>query len=259
MSEPLVKLTIDAGVAYVELNRPDVRNAQSKALLVELEQLLTQVDADNDVRVVVIGGVGPDFSSGHDLKDAQQRAGFTVEERFEYEHRLYYRLCMRLLGLRQPTIARVQGHCIAAGFMIAAMADLMVCSDDAVFSDPVVHKLGAAGVEVLFHPWVMPARVAKEVLLTGRSIDAREAFELRLANKVVPRDELDEATKEMATRIASAPPFAAQMVKRSINRMQDMAGRGASFEAHFDTHMLTHFTREWHEIVGDRISDALKR
>jgi enoyl-CoA hydratase len=259
MNDPLVKLTTEDGIAYVELNRPDVRNAQSKALLVELEQILAAVEADDDVRVVVLGGVGPDFSSGHDLKDAQQRLGFTVEERFDYEYRLYYSLCMRLLGLRQPTIARVQGHCIAAGFMIAAMADLMVCSDDAVFSDPVLHKLGAAGVEVLFHPWVMPVRVAKELLLTGRSMDAQEAFDLRLANKVVAREELDDVVTAMAMRIAAAPPFAAQMVKRSINRMQDIAGRGASLEAHFDTHMLTHFTQEWHQTVGERISDALKR
>ncbi|MCU1614598.1 MAG: hypothetical protein JWO98_2138 [Frankiales bacterium] len=259
MPHDLVTLTVEDGVAYVELNRPEVRNAQNKALLVDLERIFTRLDADNDVRVVVIGGAGPDFSAGHDLKDAQSRSGFSVEERFEYEYRLYFNLCIRLLNLRQPTIARVQGNCIAAGFMIAAMADLIVCSDDAVFSDPVVHKLGAAGVEVLFHPWVLPVRVAKELLFTGRSIEANEAAALGLANHVVPRHELDAATREIATRIAAAPPFAVQMVKRSINRMQDIAGRGASLEAHFDTHMLTHFTNEWHDVVGDRISDALKR
>jgi enoyl-CoA hydratase len=259
MPDDLVTLTVEDGVAYVELNRPEVRNAQNKALLVDLERMFTRLDADNDVRVVVIGGAGPDFSAGHDLKDAQSRSGFSVEERFEYEYRLYFNLCIRLLNLRQPTIARVQGNCIAAGFMIAAMADLIVCSDDAVFSDPVVHKLGAAGVEVLFHPWVLPVRVAKELLFTGRSIEANEAAALGLANHVVPRQELDAATREIATRIAAAPPFAVQMVKRSINRMQDIAGRGASLEAHFDTHMLTHFTNEWHDVVGDRISDALKR
>jgi enoyl-CoA hydratase len=259
MSEELVTLTIQNGVGYVELNRPEVRNAQNKALLLDLERILASLETDNDVRVVVIGGVGPDFSSGHDLKDAQSRSGYSVEERFDYEYRLYFNLCIRLLNLRQPTIARVQGNCIAAGFMIAAMADLLVCSDDAVFSDPVVHKLGAAGVEVLFHPWVLPVRVAKELLFTGRSIKADEAAALGLANRVVPRDELDAVTREIADRIAAAPPFAVQMVKRSINRMQDIVGRGASLEAHFDTHMLTHFTNEWHQVVGDRISDALKR
>jgi enoyl-CoA hydratase len=259
MTEPLVKLTVDGGVALVELDRPEVRNAQNKAMLVELEDMLTKLDADDDVRVIVIGGTGPDFSAGHDLKDAQSRAHFTVEERFEYEYRLYYNLCIRLLNMRQPTIARVQGNCIAAGFMVAAMTDLMVCSEDALFSDPVVHKLGAAAVEVLFHPWVMPVRVAKEILFTGRSIGAEEAASLGLANQVVPRDRLDETTRELAERIASAPPFAVQMVKRSINRMQDIVGRGTSLEAHFDTHMLTHFTHEWHQVVGDRISDALKR
>jgi enoyl-CoA hydratase len=259
MPEPVVTVAVEDGAAYVDLNRPELRNAQNRALLVELESILTRIEADDDIRVVVLGGSGRDFSSGHDLKEAQERAGYTVEERFAYEYRLYFNLCLRLLQLRQPTIARVQGTCVAAGFMVAAMCDLIVCSEDAVFSDPVVHKLGAAAVEVLFHPWVMPVKVAKEILFTGRAIKADEALAIGLVNRVVPRAELEPTARDMAQSIAKAPPFAVQMVKRSINRMQDMAGMRSSLEAHFDTHLLTHFTHEWHTVVGDRISDALRR
>ena len=259
MSDSVIAFRVEDGVAYIDLDRPELRNAQNRALLVELDDLLTKIEADDDIRVVVLGGTGPHFSSGHDLKEAHQRSHYSVEERFAYEYRLYFGLCLRLLRLRQPTIARVQGQCIAAGFMVAAMCDLIVCSDDAVFSDPVVHKLGAAAVEVLIHPWVMPVKIAKEMLFTGRSIEAEEALRIGLVNRVTTRDELEVSTTELATSIAKAPPFAVQMVKRSIGRSQDIVGLGNSLEAHFDTHLLTHFTQEWQTTVGDRISDALWR
>jgi len=249
----------DRGVAELILSRPEVRNAQNRQMLVELRDLLDGIEADPSIRVVVLGGAGPVFSAGHDLKEAQTRAAYSVEQRWEYEYQLFYGLCIRLLRLRQPTIARVQGHCIAAGLMVAAMCDLMVASEDAVFSDPVVHKLGAAAVEVLFHPWVLGPRLAKEILFTGRSLDAYEAASAGLVNKVVPTEELNDATMELAERIAEAPPFAVQLVKRSINRTLDQQGMANALSAHFDSHMLSHFTAEWHAVVGETISDALKR
>lgn len=254
-----VLFSTDGPIGRLELNRPEARNAQNRAMLVELERLLHEINAREDVRVVILSGRGPTFSAGHDLKEAQTRSHFTVEQRFEYEYRLYFGLCLKLMRLRQPTIAQVQGHCIAAGFMLAAMCDLVVAAEDAVFADPVVHKLGAAAVEVLFHPWVLNPRLARDLLLTGRSMSADEAHRVGFVSRVVPVDRLQEETLAVAQRIAAAPPFAAQLVKRAINRTLDIQGLSNSLEAHFDTHMLTHYTHEWSQVNGGNIADAIKR
>ena len=109
---------------------------------------LTRAEQDDSVRVVVLAGRGAHFSAGHDLKEAQaKRADFTVEERWEYESRRYYGYCLRIWDFSKPTVAQVQGACVAGGFMIANMCDLVVCSDTAYFSDPVGHTLAAAATE----------------------------------------------------------------------------------------------------------------
>src|SRR5690606_5347006 len=166
-------------VARICHNRPKNRNAESQRLLQELDDAMRQAAADPDIRVVILGGQGDHFSAGHDLKEAQEsRADFTVEQRFAYEERYYYEYAMRIWDHPKPTIAQVQGACIAGGFMVANMCDLVVASDDAFFADPVCHTLSASAVEMLVHPWVMGMRAAKEFLFTGRRMDAAEAHRI---------------------------------------------------------------------------------
>lgn len=228
-------------VAVIWLNRPDKRNAQSRQLLDELDAALTAATKDEAVRVIALGGKGDHFSAGHDLKEAQQsRSNFTVEERWEYESLRYYEYALRIHDCPKPTIAFVQGACIAAGFMVANMCDLIVASEDAVFADPVVRTLGACAVEMLMHPWVLGARRAKEVLYTGDRFTAAEALAWGMVNRVVPRAELEAATMGLAERIAETPAFALTLVKRSINRTLDMQGFRNALNAHFDTHQLSH-------------------
>jgi enoyl-CoA hydratase len=135
----------------------------------------------------------------------------------------------------------VQGSCIAAGLMLACMCDLIVAADDAVFQNPVLRMTGA-GVELLVEPWELGARKAKEFLLTGDKIDAQEAWRLGLVNKVVPRDQLETAVKEMAEKIALVPPTTAAVVKGSINQMLDLQGQRDAFRYHFMAHHWMHNT-----------------
>src|SRR5690606_25949858 len=100
------------------------------------------------------------------------RPNFTVEQRWEFEIEHFFDYSLHIRDVSKPTIAQVQGACIAAGFMVANMCDLIVASEDAYFSDPTGHTLGAAAVEVLVHPWVLGARKAKEFLFTGQRISA---------------------------------------------------------------------------------------
>ncbi len=204
-------------------NRPDRRNAEGTRLLDELDDALKLAAADDAVRVVIIGGVGDHFSAGHDVKEAMGRPDI-VEVRYAYEEHRYIGHCLRLWDFPKPTIAQVQGACIAGGFMVANMCDLVVASDDAFFSDPTCVTLAAAATEVLVHPWVLGMRGAKEFLFTGRKMFADEAHRLGMVNRVVPRAELEAATLALAADIAKAPPFAIKMLKRSLNKTADMQG-----------------------------------
>jgi enoyl-CoA hydratase/carnithine racemase len=237
-------------VEWVTMNRPEVRNAQNTALIDELDEALRAADADPDVNVIVLAGAGKDFSSGHDLKayvgeapsDAWHEKRKTPEGKFEHERKQYFEKCMAVRDLSKPTIAMVQGHCVAGGLMLAAMCDLIVASDDAVFSNPVLRMTGA-GVEVLTEPFELGFRKAKEFLFTGDEIDATEAARLGLVNRVVPRAQLEEATAVLADRIAKVPSNTVQNMKRSVNHAQDLGGFRAALEYHFMVHQFQHNTK----------------
>jgi enoyl-CoA hydratase len=228
-------------VARINHARPAQRNAESMGLLDELDHAMAAAVADDDIRVIILGGEGQHFSAGHDLKEAQQnRANFTVEQRYAYEEKRYFDYSLRIWDCPKPTIAQVQGACVAGGFMVANMCDLIVASDDAFFADPVCKTLAAAAVEVLIHPYVMGLRTAKDFLFTGRRMGAEEALRIGMVNRVVPRAELEEAALALANNIAEAAPFALKLTKRSLNRSLDMQGFRNALAAHFDTHQLSH-------------------
>jgi enoyl-CoA hydratase len=240
---------VDGAVATITMNRPEVANAQSSLLIDELDAAFDEADDDDEVRVVVLAGSGKHFSSGHDLKglldptqaDHWRRMRETPEGKFRHEKVMYYERCVKIRNFRKPTIAAVQGACVAAGMMLACMCDIIVAADDATFSNPVLRMTGA-GVELLVEPWELGIRKAKEFLLAGETIDAKEAHRLGLVNRVVSRSELMDRTMELARRIALVPPATAQVVKDSINHMADLMGQSDSWKYHFMAHHWMHNT-----------------
>ncbi len=244
-----IRYEVDGAVATLTLDRPQVANAQDTRLIDELDAAFDLADADDDVRVVILAAEGRHFSSGHDLKalvgdvepDEWRQLRETPEGKYRHEKVMYYDRCLKIYDFRKPTIAAVQGSCIAAGLMLATMCDLIVAADDAVFQNPVLRMTGA-GVELLVEPWELGMRKAKEFLLTGDKIDAQEAWRLGLVNRVVPRDELATATRELADRIALVPPVTAEMVKGSINHTFELMGKRQSWQYHFMAHHFTHNT-----------------
>src|SRR6058998_3076743 len=225
-----VRYEVYGPVCTVTLDRPESANAQNTRLIDELDAAFDRADADDDVRVVVLAGEGKHFSAGHDLKelltkgDEWARMRETAEGKLRHEQVMYFDRCVKIRDFRKPTIAAVQGSCIAAGLMLACMCDLIVAADDAVFQNPVLRMTGA-GVELLVEPWELGIRKAKEFLLTGDRIDAAEAWRLGLVNKVVPRRELMAATRELAGKVALVPPVTAQVVKASINNVGELQGK----------------------------------
>ncbi|WP_339951417.1 enoyl-CoA hydratase [uncultured Albimonas sp.] len=245
-------------VARIVLNRAQARNAQDTALLYALNDAFDRAAGDDEVKVVILASTGPHFSAGHDLRetdavanmDAHRPVGTwggtharAAEARYAREMEIYLGFCERWRALSKPTIAQVQGKCIAGGLMLVWPCDLVVASEDAEFLDNTV-TMGAVGVEYFVHPWEMGARRAKEHLFTAEPIGAREALSLGMVNRVVPREELAEATLALASRIAQMPMLALKLTKEAVNNAQDAQGRVQSVRMAFALHQLTHSHNE---------------
>jgi enoyl-CoA hydratase len=256
-------------IVRILLDRPDTRNAQNRGMLVELDDAFREAEKDDNVRVVILGGVGPLFSSGHDMGSAK-----SVEERTEHptskidgatregaENRMlqewhyYFQNTLRWRNLRKITVAQVQGTVYAAGLMLMWACDLIVASDNALFADVVGTRLGMCGVEYFGHPWEFGPRKAKELLLTGDAISVEEAHRLGMVSKIFPTDELTERTLEFAKRIAELPTVSALLIKESVNQTVDNMGFYNSLQACFTLHQLNH--SHWAEVHENRYPAAL--
>lgn len=237
-------------VAVITLNRPNQRNAQNKQLLVELDQAWDMAAEDKNVRVIVLKANGPHFSAGHDiardetyaakvqeaLGDVSELGLFTLHN---WEGKYYLGFCRKWRDIPKPSIAVVQGACIAAGLMLAWPCDLIIAAENAKFSDPVA-LMGIGGVEYHGHTWEFGPRKAKEMLFTASSITAEEARQLGMVNKVVPLENLEEEAMAMANKIARMHPFALSMAKRAVNQTMDIMGQYAALQSVFDIHQLGH-------------------
>jgi len=232
-------------VARITANRPEVLNAQSRIMILELDDAFRAASDDADTRVIIVAGAGKHFSAGHDLGSPEERedqkahpVGPGIADNLKRLSYLYVDTCLRWRDVPKPTIAQVQGYCIMGGLMLASCCDLIVAADDALFADRAV-RWGGSHVQYFTMPWDLGPRKAKEYLFTGDYIDARTALELGLVNRVVERDALAEATLELAQRIALQDPYALKLAKASVNETMDIQGHRQAIEAAFKNYMLT--------------------
>jgi enoyl-CoA hydratase len=247
MGGEVIKVERHGPILRIRMNRPDKLNAQNPALIEAMDAAFTEGAATSDVRVIVLSGEGRAFSAGHDLEyPGYDRRGYTYHTRIEMERRLFLDKLQRIRNLPTPTIAQVQGHCVAAGLMLACMCDLIVCDESARFANPVV-AMGMPGVQLLIEPWEIGARKAKELLFTAEAIDAAEAHRLGLVNRVVPTAQLEAEVDALATRIATLPAFAVRAVKKSINDTLDFMGQSRAWEHHFLLHVAGKRSEEFDE------------
>jgi enoyl-CoA hydratase len=246
-----IQYDVSERVATIALNRPAQRNAQNQQFLVELNEAWEKAAADDEVRVILLRANGPHFSAGHDIspeglksspdilkirEDVPTR-GILSLHNWEAKH--YLGFSRRWRDIPKPSIAAVQGACIAGGLLLAWPCDLIVAADNARFSDPVV-LMGIGGVEYHGHTWELGARKAKELLFTAKPIDAHEAERRGMVNRVVPLAELDTASRALALEIAQMHPHALAMAKRAVNATLDAQGQYNALQACFDIHQLGH-------------------
>ena len=266
-AEPEVHYERRGRAAVVTMNRPRYRNAQNSAMTYALDAAFTRAVDDPEVSVIVLAGAGEHFSAGHDIgtpgRDVQRsfprRAVLWwdhvgapgADGRYAREAEVYLGMCRRWREIPKPTIAMVQGACIAGGLMLAWSCDLIIAADDAFFADPVL-RMGIPGVEYFAHPWMLGPRLAKEVLFTGDRFGARRAYEVGMVNDVVPRAELAERTFAVADRIATMPRFGLSLAKRAVNQCEDLMGMRSGMEAAFGLHHLAHAHNA--ETAGDSLA-----
>ncbi|MER7083053.1 enoyl-CoA hydratase [Saccharopolyspora kobensis] len=253
--QPVVTYERRDQVAVVTMNRPDYRNAQNSVMTYALDDAFYRACEDDEVKVIVLAGAGKHFSAGHDIGSPERdidvsyprRAGLWWdhtrhtggESRFAREQEVYLGMCRRWREMPKPAIASVQGACVAGGLMLAWVCDLIVASEDAFFADPVV-RMGIPGVEYFAHPWVLGPRVAKEFLFTGGRMPAQRAYEVGMVNRVVPREELESSTLELAANIARMPGFGLSLTKKAINQAEDLMGLQSGMDSAFGLHHFAH-------------------
>ena len=265
--EQVVTSEVRDGIATIRLNRPEYRNAQNSAVTYALDAAFVEATNDDAVKAIVLAGNGKHFSAGHDIgtpeRDADQSferkavvwwdhvGAEGVDSRFARESEVYLGMCRRWREIPKPVIASVQGACIAGALMLAWSCDLIVASDDAFFSDPVV-RMGIPGVEYFAHPWVTNPRAAKEMLYTGDRMSAARAYELGMVNHVVPREELEERTREIASRVARMPRLGLALTKKAVNQAEDLQGFRAGMDSVFGLHHAAHAHNA--EVQGDSLA-----
>ncbi len=239
-------------VARITLARPEMANAQNYLMISEVNEAFDVAAQDDEVRCIVLAADGRHFSSGHDLADLDPdmdtlhtigtQCHFDAPGAEGYmarEAEMYVGMCWRWRNIPKPTIASVQGKVIAGGLMLVWPMDLVICSEEATFSDPVV-AFGVNGHEYFTHPYEAGARLAKEMLFTGRAITAHEALQHGMVNKVVPLDDLESATLEMAAHIAKRPMFGLTLAKQSVNNALDAMGQYTALQSAFGLHHVGH-------------------
>jgi enoyl-CoA hydratase len=241
----------DGGCARLTFRRPDKLNAITPRMADELHAALDIADADPAVRVVVLKGSGRAFSAGFDLSP-RPSATTSREWRERFAH--VSRVCRAIWGMRKAVVAQVHGPCLGAAFDIAMACDLVVCAEDASFGEPEIRFGGTCQFLVL--PWLVGMRTAKYLLLTGETIDARQAFAAQLVNQVVPLAELDVTVDALCRKLVLLPEGTLALNKRALNRVYELMGLPEAVEASEDRAILAALG---HSEEAAQLADVLSR
>ncbi len=206
----------DGKVLTVRLNRPDELNAINGELHEELASVFADVDEDDEAHVIVLTGAGTAFSAGGDM--AWLNYNIEKGDEFQRTARHAKRIVSSLLDCSKPIIARVNGPAIGLGASIALLSDLIYADENAVIADPHVRIgfVAGDGGPVIWPQLIGYAR-AKEYLLTGDAVKAKDAERMGLINRAVPTAELDEVTYKMAHRLANGATIAIRGTKKATN------------------------------------------
>jgi enoyl-CoA hydratase len=220
VEQQVIEYEVSDHVARVWLNRPHKRNAVSDELLDRLYETIETADADPEVRVIVLRGRGGTFSSGYDLDEL--KADFLGSSRAIDVAYKSARVCNRLYNTRKPVVAVLEGYVTAGGFEIMISCDFAVASTEAKIGDFHIRRglLGGAG-PIYRLPRMIGIRKAKELMLTGKLLDGREAKEWNLVNVVAEPELLEQSVEDFVGQLADKSPFTLWITKMTVDRSLD--------------------------------------
>jgi enoyl-CoA hydratase len=229
---------LDGRVARLTLNRPNYRNAQSRLLVEELDSAFARAADDDSVTAIVLLGAGDHFSAGHDLGTPEELADREARPypagtrgRFQRSDHINIEPTLRWRDVPKPTIAAVQGYCIFAGWMVASACDVIFAADNALFLP--------SNFQYFSVPWDIHPRKAKAILFESRFVDANEAEQLGLVDRVIQANKLEAETMAYAHRVAENDPFQLRMIKLAVNQAQDGMGFRSHIQAAHAYYMLS--------------------
>jgi enoyl-CoA hydratase len=254
------------GIAWVTMSRPAFNNAQNSQMTYALDDAFRRAVDDDAVKVIVLKGTGKHFSAGHDIGTPGRDHKTTFPRKllwydhvnkpaaellYAREQEVYLGMCRRWREIPKPTIAMVQGACIAGGLMLAWVCDLIIASDDAFFQDPVV-RMGIPGVEYFAHAFELHPRVAKEFLFLGERLPAQRAYEIGMVNRIFPRAELEAGTRGIAEKVGQMPRLGLALTKQAVNHVEDLRGKRSAMDAVYHMHHFAHAQNDL--TMGDSIA-----
>ncbi len=226
---------VEGGRARITLNRPEKLNALTVKLMTELHEALWEADNDTSVHCVILRGAGRAFSAGYDLTGAdsdyppsrvhseeKRYRGATSVDDDAWRLERSQRLRMALFDMHKPSIAQIQGYCLAGGTDVALLCDMLVAADDALIGFPPTRDLGSPPN----HMWVyhVGPQWAKRLLLSGDMITGAEAQQIGLVMKAVPREHLEAEVEQLADRLAMIDPDLLSANKRVVNLALELMG-----------------------------------
>ncbi len=244
--------------AEITLDRPDRTNALSGELIGELVDAIETAEDDDDVRVIILTGQGDNFSAGYDMSGSGHRGGVpTVDEqldRFEEGTKHVH----AIWECNKPVIAAVDGYCLAGGSDLAMVCDQVIATEDATFGYPGIRMGGVP--PALIYPFVMNLHEVKELLLSGKLVDASRAKELGMINRVVPSGELMDAVQREADEIKKAPGNGVRIMKHILNGIAESQGARPMFKYSEMFDVLGHQTeygKHYYEVAADSDFDTV--
>ena len=246
--DALVLRSVEGAIGTLRLNRPDKRNAMSEALAMQLHEGIEALDADPAVVAIVVTGTDGAFSAGADMNES-----LAAYERGDRRFNPAAEAATRVAASPKPTIAAIDGPAYGAGALLACSCDIRIVTERSRFRFPGADYglvVGAIGL-----PRLVGNALAKELLFSSRVVDAEEAARIGLANRVVPVDQLEAVTAELAEQIASASPLALAWIKRVVDAATP-SGDGPGLEHASDLVLrgapdhMTRFTAATNRITG---------
>ena len=207
----------EKGIARITINRAEVRNALNRATRQEIKRIIEDIEADAEVRVAIITGAGDKaFISGADINEFRETTPVMMEE---MASTIGQKLFTDIENLRVPVIAMINGFCLGGGLEVAMCCDIRIASENAKFGQPEINVgifPGGGGTQRL--PRLIGWGRAKELIYTGRIIDAAEAGKIGLVDRIVAHDVLENEVNKLAETIASKSPLIIKLAKKAINR-----------------------------------------